>query len=48
MLDPGQFDETLASAPLPFRILYRLTRRSHAKLSGLALGDAVARSEVVA
>ena len=30
----------LAQAPLPFRILYRPTRRRHGKLAALAFGTA--------
>ncbi len=33
-------DMLLAQAPLPFRVLYRLTRRGHGRLSALALGTA--------
>jgi hypothetical protein len=32
----------LAQAPLPFRVLYRLTRRGHGRLAALALGPAAA------
>ena len=32
--------EMFGSAPLPFRILYRLTRAGHERLAGTALGDA--------
>lgn len=32
----------LGGAPLPFRVLYRLTRGRHARLSAAALGDATA------
>jgi hemerythrin-like domain-containing protein len=33
-------DMMLSMAPMPFRVLYRLTRRRHARLSALALGPA--------
>lgn len=40
--DPDQRDELLAGAPVPFRILYRLTRRGHARLAA-TLGAGGAR-----
>jgi hemerythrin-like domain-containing protein len=36
--DPTVAAELLAGAPLPFRILHRLTRRRHAKLTATTLG----------
>ncbi len=37
---PAEREALLGSAPLPFRVLYRLTRRRHNRLTRLALGDA--------
>lgn len=37
----------LAEAPLPMRLLFRATRRRHARLTELALGDAAVAVEVV-
>ena len=37
---PAEREQLLGSAPLPFRILYRLTRRRHDRLTELALGEA--------
>jgi hemerythrin-like domain-containing protein len=36
--DPLEAAEMLAAAPLPFRILHRLTRRRHARLAATTLG----------
>jgi len=38
--EPEERAALLGPAPLPFRILYRLTRRSHGRLADLALGPA--------
>jgi hypothetical protein len=39
-VDDDQRAQLLGSAPLPFRIMYRLTRRSHERLATEALGTA--------
>lgn len=39
-LDDDQRAQLLGTAPLPFRILYRATRRGHERLAALALGAA--------
>jgi hemerythrin-like domain-containing protein len=39
-VDDGVRDELLGGAPLPFRVLYRLTRSGHERLAAAALGDA--------
>lgn len=38
--EPEERDTLLAQAPLPFRLLYRVTRRRHGRLAALALGPA--------
>jgi hemerythrin-like domain-containing protein len=38
-MDPVTFERVRAEAPLAFRVLYRLTRRRHEKLTAAALGD---------
>lgn len=42
---PEVFAAMLGGAPLPFKVLYRLTRGRHARLSALALGEAVADTD---
>jgi hemerythrin-like domain-containing protein len=47
----GEREQLLTGAPLPFRVVYRLTRRGHARLAHEALGDAAvdeARGRVAA
>ncbi len=39
--------ETLATAPLPMRVLHALTRRSHERLHTVVFGDATVASDVV-
>jgi hemerythrin-like domain-containing protein len=41
MLDPDVRDRVFGNAPAAFRLLYRATRRSHARLAGRALGPVV-------
>lgn len=41
---PADLDNLLDEAPLAFRIIYRLTRRRHARLTARALGDSRQRS----
>ena len=40
---PGVKPAALGAAPLPFRVLYRLTRKRHAALAALALGEHAAK-----
>jgi hypothetical protein len=40
MLDPDDLVEVFSKAPGAFKLLYRLTRRRHARLAALALGHA--------
>jgi hemerythrin-like domain-containing protein len=46
--DPADMAVLMGGAPLPFRLLYRLTRRSHERLTARALGDAADRAAVPA
>ena len=45
-VDDEQREQLLGNAPLPFRLVYWTTRRSHGRLADLALGSA--RDEVLA
>lgn len=44
---PADRDRLLAEAPLALRLIYRLTRTRHARLTELALGRAAASQEVL-
>jgi hemerythrin-like domain-containing protein len=44
---PADRAKMLDEAPLPLRVIYRLTKRSHAQLTALALGRAAAPQEVL-
>ena len=46
--DPTDIARLMGDAPLPFRVLYRLTRRSHERLTARALRDAADREAVLA
>jgi hemerythrin-like domain-containing protein len=46
--DPADMATLMRDAPVPFKVLYRLTRRSHERLTARALGDAADRGAVLA